>query len=273
MTNRPTTNARPGRGRPRHSAALRTAVVQRRGMEPRPSIDKILDYLSDRQDIYGPPPSRGWVAGVCQEWDQRPEEIRLRESPFRFHRLEEARIPWEGAASVMACWRAHLAMMVETAEIAQDTPPKRSDGFKRIVTEREPFTNRLACWCWRVHGAYPTLEPDDVIAVAVLYAREERLYDLVGEEMHLDGPDAWLAFRPNDDPKLADVYQKAGLLGLIEPPMDTDEEWERETGMTPLPRTTTAKVEALWFLWRRAHLFRAWHPEPTAAEQREKEAE
>ena len=73
------------------------------------------------------------------------------------------------------------------------------------------FTNRWATWCWRVHLAAPDLDAGHVLAIAKGYAMQEQAYDLLSERPPMDvgASNAWLVYRPDLGPGLAEMYDFA----------------------------------------------------------------
>ena len=50
----------------------------------------------------------------------------------------------------------------------------------------DPFTNRWAYWCWRVHLAVPNFEPKWVLLVARVYSGVDQMGDLVPDAPTID---------------------------------------------------------------------------------------
>ena len=229
------------RGRPRLTAAVRTRIVQIRASNPGrpPSIDKILDQLQDER--FDPLPGRGSVQNIIRQWEDLPENLRLRDMPFTWHRMEDCRAPWEASEWVCECqWILEETRLryVSGSAKALDNPQEYERQFRtefeippHVVVQNIPtsleqiiegarrnliFTNRWAVWCWRVHLAVPDLTAGHVLGIAQRYALEEQAYDLLVEHPVMDvaDVDAWLTFRPYMDSAMAIRYEFATDVGL-----------------------------------------------------------
>lgn len=179
--------------RPRLDPRLRIRIVQIRASNPEhpPSLDAILNQLSKEE--WDHLPSRGSVQNVVHQWEQLPEEIKERDLPFQWHELHKARIPWEAAHWVLNC--AFVYNFIFT------------NSLNKILSETnlhlgpfEPFTNRWATWCWRVHLAAPDLNVYvDLLALAEKYVHEEQVNDLLlgHPGMDVEDLDSFLVYRPD----------------------------------------------------------------------------
>ena len=213
------------KGRPRLSPALRTRIVQIRASNEAhpPSLDAILDELAT--EGWDPLPSRGSVQNVVRTWRELPEEIRRKEFPFQWQRLENASIPWEASHWALQCLSAHYESALESATWAREIG-EREYGVSNLKVPiiGSAFTNRWAKWCWLLHLAAPDLLPRDVLILATVPATEERIQDLLGKQMNIQDLGDWLALRPDLEIRrgVQDAWQRywdAVDLGLVKHPI------------------------------------------------------
>lgn len=220
-----------GTGRPRLTRGVRARIVQIRASdrEHPPSIDAILDRL--QKEGIDPLPARGSVHNVIREWEKQPEEVRRREFPFEWHRLEDARIPWEASSWILCCQEARLAGQLDA--VALDRREKERIAVELGINPASivwhvvgaVFTNRLATWYWRIHWAAPDLGPKDVQPLALLCAAQERMKDIVGTPMDITMLEEWLILRPDKERRSNGFagawrrYWDAVDLGLVKHPI------------------------------------------------------
>ena len=207
-----------GRGRPRIPVAIRTRIVQLRASNPaRPmSLDAILKQLAKEEwrDL----PSRGSVQKIVSDWEHLPEEIRQRDLPFRWHQLDRARLPWEASGWVARCHVLYERYHLDGIERLTKMYPEAD--AQEILDFDDTFTNRWACWCWRVHLAVERLPEMRVLIIAYEYTLAEQIQDLVPDHPQIDmsGWDdmlLWLSYdlRPEDLVFYADALKH----GLVKP--------------------------------------------------------
>jgi len=197
---------------------MRTRIVQLRASNPaRPmSLDAILDKLQEEgwQHI----PSRGSVQNIVSDWEHIPEEIRQRDLPFRWHQLDRARIPWEASGWVSGC---HVLYELQNLDsIERLTKKYQEHDAQEILGWGPTFTNRWACWVWRVHLAAERLPEDRVLTIAYEYALAEQIQDLVPDHPEIDmtGWDDMLRWlRPELPPEHLGFYADALKHGLVKP--------------------------------------------------------
>ena len=143
--------------KPRLSTNIRARIIQIRVSKQQGrtlSLDRIMERLS--YEKWDPLPSRGSIQNVVRQWEELPEELRLRLLPFDWSRLEDSGVPWESSELVLKCKREH------------DSIEQRMTPYVRVV-RWGTFTNSEAKWCWRVHLAAPELSPLHVLTVAKDY--------------------------------------------------------------------------------------------------------
>jgi len=190
---------------------IRIRIVQIRASnsENPPSIDAILDCLE--KEGFDRLPSRTTVAAIIREWENLPEEIRWRDLPFQWNRLEVARVPWEASGWLLTCARALEVLKIRSFQSTQ--------GSHELWNS--VFTNRRATWCWRVHLAAPDLDEIHVLALAFQYSDAEQANDLLPSQAYpsVEGTDGWLLYRPDMDEASGATYDTALELKLV-PPAD-----------------------------------------------------
>ena len=180
------------------------------------SLDAILDQLVKEgwQHI----PSRGSVQNIVSDWEHIPEEIRQRDLPFRWHQLDRARIPWEASGWVSGC---HVLYELQNLDsIERLTKKYQEHDAQEILGWGPTFTNRWACWCWRVHLAVERLPEMRVLIIAYEYALAEQIQDLVPDHPEIDmtGWDDMLRWlRPELPPEHLGFYADALKHGLVKP--------------------------------------------------------
>ena len=213
------------RGRtPQYGDSVRTRVIQLRAANPQKplSIDRIIDALGDTYGV-DPVPSRGWVGAVVKEFDDlektRPG-VWAQEMPFEWHRLERASVPWEASAFVLKCQWEYASDMLWPQLVAGQMGPSAQEFLQEVLDRApgEPFTNRWAKWCWRVHQAAPDLSAFHAMSVADTYVKEEQRQDFskVGHVMFVPEWDAWLCERPDAyrDDQYGSADEKRNLFAL-----------------------------------------------------------
>ena len=226
------------RGRPRLHPAVRVRIIQIRAFSATapPSYDAILDQLAFEG---WPTPSRGSVQNVVNEWESLPDEVRVRDLPFAWQDLSASDTPWEASSWILAC------KSVYEFDLQQRKVHQLAEGEPSTLQLRswEPFTNRWAAWCWRVHRAAMHLEHGKVLVLADKYVHVHQQRDLAPDATPTDlAPyDAFLQWRPDLDcpeagehrrPGVRKAYDRAAALGLapVLPRMHQD----LETALTSL---------------------------------------
>ena len=187
--------------KPRLTVAIRTRIVQLRASNPDhpPSLDNILSTLAD--EGWSSLPSRGSVQKVVHWWDGLDFNIRSRDLPFEWQRLDRAHIPWEASKWVLSC-----KFLIDRFGKVKGTP----ESVKSLLEGWEPFSNRWATWCWRVHLAAPELPELAVVGIAAEYAFAEAATDFgFTSESGMQGIDAFLSWRPWESVNQAREYEKA----------------------------------------------------------------
>ena len=200
---------------------MRTRIVQLRASNPaRPmSLDAILDKLQEEgwQHI----PSRGSVQNIVFDWEHIPEEIRQRDLPFRWHQLDRARIPWEASGWVARCHVLYERQILGGLEFLYKNQKKYPEHDAQAILDYGPkFTNRWACWAWRVHLAAERLTENRVLIIAYEYALAEQIRDLVPDhpEIDMSGWDDMLRWLSYDLPGEHVVFYADALKhGLVKP--------------------------------------------------------
>jgi hypothetical protein len=160
--------------KPRIAPEVRTRIIQLRGSnEDQPlSLDAIQNELAFEEYIV---PSRSTVQNIVRAWEEMPLDMRQRDLPFEWHRLERARLPWEASRWVLDCLHAYHAYAIGTARGMELNP----EPFWAKRRWRPPFTNRWATWCWRIHQAVPERPPSGVLLIAGTYSLAEQAEDLL----------------------------------------------------------------------------------------------
>ena len=175
------------------------------------SIDKILLALE-----YGV--ARGSVAKYTRLIDDLDDEIKARDLLFEWSRLDLCKCPWEASEWLTECQFVFEAAALASA-FASDCSENglEVDEIRARLSNREPFTNRLADWCWRVHLVDPNLDSNEVVMIAPVYASCEQLRDLIPDEPPIDMRwlDALLRYRPYSSRQDFSVYHQAAVLGVI----------------------------------------------------------
>ena len=218
------------KGRPRLDPTLRTRIIQIRAQDKDrpPSLDAIINILEkesalldDNKPRWERLPSRGSVQNVVAAWERLSLEIRLRDLPFDWHRLEDARLPWDASAWVLKCKRWFEVFRI---------PVARASG---LDTQWPPFSNRWALWCWRIHLAAPGLGPFPILHIAAEYTIAEQAFDLLPERppTRLSGWDSVLEYQPWQSRTAHRVYLEALRLGLVQPVGDLKGVREQEANV------------------------------------------
>lgn len=181
-------------------------------------------------------PSRGSVQNIVRDWENRDPEVRQRDVPFRWHQLDRTRLPWEASHWVLKC-RLYFESRKASAAMKLLETGREFEEVKRWMHMWEPFTNRWATWCWRVHQAAPDMHPDQVFQFAEKYVHEEQVLDLLADPsgMNVIALDDWLMVRLDDGPQPDVFYERIVSLGIIEPPPDFSQDIQTENAWGQLP--------------------------------------
>ena len=101
--------------------------------------------------------------------------------PFEWRQLEAARVPREVSRWLMDCQGTSDLTISGSAmqRLGRKVNDEPYDGGDMPLHSFEPFTNRWACWCWRVHLAVPDMDVLSTLDVARIYAGQEQLAELV----------------------------------------------------------------------------------------------
>ena len=190
---------------------IRLRIVQIRSSNPTqpPSLDRILDQL--QAGGVNPLPSRGTVQNVVHWWENLPPEIKTRDRPFQWSRLESARIPWEASEWVMECKRLY-----EAGQILDLWQREGENALQMVQLWYSPLTNRWATWCWRVHLAAPDMEHIEVTSLAHIFVVAEQAHDLfdLGPLPAIERVEAWLSYRPDRGDGAQALYGMAADFGI-----------------------------------------------------------
>ena len=211
------------------------------------SIDKICEKL-DHQI------SKGSVAKYVQHFDRLDKDLRERELPYEWTEPERARIPWEATSWVVDCLHTYeLGILNNIADVTARSP----DADETEILEwNEPFSNRWATWCWRVHLAAPNISEGQALDIAIEYAIVERANDVlpVSSRVDIRGWDDWLRWwgrnESDMDLELWQLsYDEALRLGVLKPVPNVatiiSVNWYADWYMGPKPHQTYPMV--IWF--------------------------
>ena len=125
--------------------------------------------------------------------------------PFQWHRMGEWGLPWEASEFILGMW-------AYAKELSADL-----DWSLQYSVPLPPPSVRLVHWWWRVHQA----APDETRFFVWMWGRElwrcDLYKDVLGKPADPSGIEAYLAYKPWQNPKQQDIYDRAIKRGTISP--------------------------------------------------------
>ena len=125
--------------------------------------------------------------------------------PFQWHRMGEWGLPWEASEFILGMWAYAKELSADLEWSLQYSVPL------------PPPSVRLVHWWWRVHQA----APDETRFFVWMWGRElwrcDLYKDILGKPADPSGIEAYLAYKPWQNPKQQDIYDRAIKRGTISP--------------------------------------------------------
>jgi hypothetical protein len=150
------------------------------------------------------PASLRTVNNWVKKFKRLPEDDVMLDSPFEWHRLNDADIPWDASDYLLKMWRLHSMGAFQVSKIET----------------KSPTTFREARWWWRVHLAVPSLGFYDVWAFAEHFTLRELAHLLQAEKLDFRDLEAYLSYRPWEGEKQHKTYRADIEKGSIPPLRD-----------------------------------------------------